>query len=186
MPPSFSFLRAYPPPPPPASRWPLCRACPAQPVSPFAATTQNCKYRRRWSISLRSSRCAPRRLPSPGFGQDPPINSRHRGYSDRIAKICGARGAVNKRAISLRGGGGGGRGEGDGGEDYARLASEQTSEAARESRESLSRSSAMVSSRKIRARTNRFRLQSRRRFTDSVLPSRFAESSGGSVNDLIN
>lgn len=31
-----------------------------------------------------------------------PINSRHRGYSDRAAKICGARGAVNKCAISLR------------------------------------------------------------------------------------
>lgn len=30
-----------------------------------------------------------------------PINSRHRGYSDRVAKICGARGAVNKCAISL-------------------------------------------------------------------------------------
>jgi hypothetical protein len=31
-----------------------------------------------------------------------PINSRHRGYSDRVAKICGARGAINECAISLR------------------------------------------------------------------------------------
>lgn len=41
--------------------------------------------------------------PSPSLSSaESPINSRHRGYSDRAAKICGARGAVNKCAISLR------------------------------------------------------------------------------------
>lgn len=75
-----------------------------QPVSPIlvAASTQNRKYRRRWSVLLSTDTnhhpvfslfplsfflCFSVSLPS----AESPINSRHRDYSDRVAKICGAR-----------------------------------------------------------------------------------------------
>lgn len=75
----------------------------------IAATTQDCKYRRRWSISLSRATMSIFIPPPSPFSvslslssTESPINSRHRGYSDRAAKICGTRGAVNKCAISLR------------------------------------------------------------------------------------
>lgn len=94
------------------SEFPLPALFP-QPVSPIlvAATTQNRKYRRRWSVLLSNRHeyhpvfsLFPSSLYSPPLSlsfsvsislslpsAESPINSRHRDYSDRVAKICGAR-----------------------------------------------------------------------------------------------
>lgn len=54
------------------------------------------------SLSPSFGRLLPVQYLSRPLRAESPINSRHRGYSKSAAKVCGARGAVNKRAISLR------------------------------------------------------------------------------------